>query len=92
MLQEDLKIQTGQLKYVLAAKEKRVTELMDRLEKEGQDASCYRDTLMLQHGNQMQEMHELMDSLDSEDDKQGESITLLKVTFLHQKQQTKACS
>ncbi|XP_004555771.1 uncharacterized protein cfap157 isoform X1 [Maylandia zebra] len=66
VLQEDSKIQTGHLKRILTAKEKKVSELLEQLENEHQEAKRYRDNLMPQHSKEMQEMRERIEKLKSE--------------------------
>lgn len=74
VLQEDSKIQTGHLKRILTAKEKKVTELLEQLKNEHQEAKRYRDNLMLQHSKEMQEMRERIEKLKSENKMEGENI------------------
>ncbi|CAI5649296.1 unnamed protein product [Oreochromis niloticus] len=74
VLQEDSKIQTGHLKRVLTAKEKRVTELLKQQKNEHQEAERYRDNLMLQHSKEMQEMQERIEKLKSENKIEAEKL------------------
>lgn len=74
VLQEDSKIQTGHLKRILTAKEKKVSELLEQLENEHQEAKRYRDNLIPQHSKEMQEMRERIEKLKSENKIEGENI------------------
>lgn len=74
VLQKNSKVQTGHLKRVLTAKEKKVTELLEQLVNEHQEAKRYRDNLMLQHSKEMQEMCERIEKLKSENKIGGENF------------------